>query len=125
MSNCASLAGLRQHWWWRRDPCASASSAWAVLAGRAELAAGSLILGATGVTGQMAVPADKLLGAGRVVAAGHNERVLGTLHELDTHAVLLKGLPVTAFMPLRFASIHRFLAAREILFLPSAESLPR
>jgi len=47
--------------------------------------------------------------------------------ERDTHAdyaVLLRGRPVTAFMPLRFASAHRFLAAREIRFRPSAERPP-
>jgi hypothetical protein len=37
---------------------------------------------------------------------------------LSGYAVLFSRLPVTAFMPLRFASAHRFFAAREILFLP-------
>jgi NADPH:quinone reductase-like Zn-dependent oxidoreductase len=46
-------------------------SAWGALAWRAQLTAGEtvLILGATGVTGKLAVQTAKLLGAGRVIAA--------------------------------------------------------
>jgi NADPH2:quinone reductase len=49
-------------------------SAWGALAWRAQLTAGEtvLILGATGVTGKLAVQTAKLLGAGRVIAAGTN-----------------------------------------------------
>ena len=49
-------------------------SAWLTLTQRAKLAAGEtvLILGATGVTGQLAVQIAKLLGAKRVIAAGRN-----------------------------------------------------
>jgi NADPH:quinone reductase-like Zn-dependent oxidoreductase len=59
-------------------------SAWGALAWRAKLVAGEsvLILGATGVTGKLAIQTAKLLGAGRVVAAGRNEEVLNTLHDL-------------------------------------------
>jgi NADPH:quinone reductase-like Zn-dependent oxidoreductase len=59
-------------------------SAWLSLKQRARLAPGEsvLILGATGVTGKLAVQIAKILGAGRVVAAGRNEEVLNTLHEL-------------------------------------------
>jgi NADPH:quinone reductase-like Zn-dependent oxidoreductase len=59
-------------------------SAWLSLKQRARLAPGEtvLVLGATGVTGKLAVQIAKLLGAGRVVAAGRNEEVLNTLHEL-------------------------------------------
>src|SRR6202045_3646876 len=59
-------------------------SAWLSLTQRAKLAPGEtvLILGATGVIGQLAVQIAKILGAGRVVAAGRNEHVLSTLHEL-------------------------------------------
>src|SRR5579864_1509143 len=39
-------------------------------------------------------------------------------------AVLLNRRPVTAFTPLRFAAAHLFLAAREILFLPSSDRRP-
>src|ERR1700731_3767722 len=63
-------------------------SAWLSLNHRAKLASGEtvLILGATGFTGKLAVQIAKLLGAGRVVAAGRNERVLSTLHEFGADA---------------------------------------
>src|SRR5262249_21326375 len=48
----------------------------------------ALILGATGGTGKLAVQTAKLLGAGRVVAAGRNEKVLGTLHDLGADATI-------------------------------------
>jgi len=53
--------------------------------------------------------------------------VLIVLSEMRTsnYAVSLRRRPATAFMPFRFASAHRFLAAREIRFLPSAERRPR
>src|ERR1700687_1842124 len=59
-------------------------SAWLSLGHRAKLAPGetALILGATGVTGQLAVQIAKVLGAKRVIGAGRNERALGRLHEL-------------------------------------------
>jgi NADPH:quinone reductase-like Zn-dependent oxidoreductase len=65
-------------------------SAWLTLQSRAKLAPGEtvLILGATGVTGKLAVQIAKLLGAGRVVAAGRNEQVLSTLHELGADATI-------------------------------------
>jgi NADPH:quinone reductase-like Zn-dependent oxidoreductase len=65
-------------------------SAWAALAWRAQLAAGEnvLILGATGVTGKLAVQTAKLLGAGRIVAAGRNDAVLDTLRDLGADATI-------------------------------------
>lgn len=65
-------------------------SAWLTLTQRAKLIRGEtvLILGATGVTGKLAVQIAKLLGAGRVVAAGRNERVLSTLHEFGADATI-------------------------------------
>lgn len=65
-------------------------SAWLSLAYRAKLAPGEnvLILGATGVTGKLAVKIAKLLGAARVVAAGRNEQVLRTLHDLGADATI-------------------------------------
>jgi NADPH:quinone reductase-like Zn-dependent oxidoreductase len=70
-------------------------SAWLSLAFRARLAPGEnvLILGATGVTGKLAVKIAKLLGAGRVVAAGRNQQVLGTLHELGADATIRLDQP--------------------------------
>jgi NADPH:quinone reductase-like Zn-dependent oxidoreductase len=65
-------------------------SAWLSLKHRAKLTAGEtvLILGATGVTGKLAVQIAKILGAGRVVAAGRNEQVLSTLHELGADSTI-------------------------------------
>ena len=65
-------------------------SAWLSLTHRAKLAAGEtvLILGATGVTGQLAVQIAKLLGAKRVIGAGRNARALGRLRELGTDATI-------------------------------------
>jgi NADPH:quinone reductase-like Zn-dependent oxidoreductase len=65
-------------------------SAWLSLTFRAKLAAGEnvLILGATGVTGKLAIRIAKLLGAGRVVAAGRNQQVLGTLPGLGADAII-------------------------------------
>lgn len=69
-------------------------SAWLSLAFRAKLVAGEnvLILGATGVTGRLAVKIAKLLGAGRVVAAGRNPQVLAALSEQGAdHIISLDG----------------------------------
>jgi len=65
-------------------------SAWLSLTHRAKLAAGEtvLILGATGVTGQLEVQIAKRLGAKRVIGAGRNERVLGRLRELGADATI-------------------------------------
>jgi NADPH:quinone reductase-like Zn-dependent oxidoreductase len=70
-------------------------SAWLTLAHRAKLAKGDnvLILGATGVTGKLAVGIAKLLGAARVVAAGRNRGVLATLHELGADATVELNQP--------------------------------
>jgi len=54
-----------------------------------------LILGATGVTGKLAIQTAKLLGAGRVVAAGRNEEVLSKLHELGADATIQIGESMT------------------------------
>jgi len=70
-------------------------SAWLSLAYRAKLAPGEnvLILGATGVTGKLAVKIAKLLGAGRVVAAGRNQQVLSTLDKLGADATIHLDAP--------------------------------
>jgi len=71
-------------------------SAWLTLAYRGKLAAGDnvLILGATGVTGKLAVAIAKLMGAGRVVAAGRNPHALHALHDLGADATIqLDGPP--------------------------------
>jgi NADPH:quinone reductase-like Zn-dependent oxidoreductase len=65
-------------------------SAWLSLTHRAKLARGEsvLVLGATGVTGQLAVQIAKLLGAARVVGVGRNERVLARLGDLGADATV-------------------------------------
>jgi len=65
-------------------------SAWLALTFRAKLAPGenALILGATGVTGKLAVRLAKLLGAARVVAAGRNQQVLNSMGQLGADATI-------------------------------------
>jgi len=67
-----------------------AVSAWVSLTHRARLSRGEsvLVLGATGVTGQLAVQIAKLLGAARVVGVGRNERILARLGELGADATI-------------------------------------
>ena len=70
-------------------------SAWLSLTYRAKLVRGEnvLILGATGVTGKLAVKIARLLGAGRVVAAGRNQQRLSRLHDLGADATISLALP--------------------------------
>jgi NADPH:quinone reductase-like Zn-dependent oxidoreductase len=83
------------------DDCTAAAifnpglSAWLSLVWRAQLAAGEtvLILGATGVTGKLAIQTAKLLGAGRVIAAGRNEEVLSTLPDLGADTIIRLQAP--------------------------------
>jgi len=65
-------------------------SAWLSLTNCAKLAPGEivLILGATGVTGQLAVQIAKLLGATRVIGAGRNQQALRALQELGADTVI-------------------------------------
>jgi NADPH:quinone reductase-like Zn-dependent oxidoreductase len=70
-------------------------SAWLSLAFRAKLAPGEnvLILGATGVTGKLAIKIAKLLGARRVVAGGRNQQILRTLQALGADAIIQLDAP--------------------------------
>jgi NADPH:quinone reductase-like Zn-dependent oxidoreductase len=65
-------------------------SAWLSLALRAKLVPGEsvLILGATGVTGQLAVQIAKMLGAKRVIGAGRNLEALRKLRELGADSTI-------------------------------------
>ena len=65
-------------------------SAWLSLSHRAKLVPGEtvLILGATGVTGKLAVQSARLLGASRVIAAGRNPEVLAQLPALGADVTL-------------------------------------
>jgi NADPH:quinone reductase-like Zn-dependent oxidoreductase len=69
-------------------------AAWLPLTWRANLQAGEtvLVLGASGVVGQIGVQAAKLLGAGRVVAAARSRAVLERLRERGAdEIVVLEG----------------------------------
>ncbi|MGH9744362.1 MAG: quinone oxidoreductase family protein [Candidatus Acidiferrum sp.] len=70
-------------------------SAYLVLSQRAKLAKGEkvLIIGATGVTGKLAVQIARLLGAGRVVACGRNSAVLEKLRKLGADAAIQLNQP--------------------------------
>ena len=65
-------------------------SSWVALTRRARFVAGEnvLILGATGVAGQLAVQIAKHLGAQRIIAAGRNRAVLETLKDLGADAIV-------------------------------------
>jgi NADPH2:quinone reductase len=67
-----------------------AMSSWVALTARAEFVSGEnvLILGATGVAGQLAVQIAKRLGARRVIAAGRNPQALEKLKALGADAVI-------------------------------------
>jgi len=67
-----------------------AMSSWVALSARAKFVAGEsvLILGATGVAGQLAVQIAKRRGARRVVGAGRNPQALEKLKSLGADAVI-------------------------------------
>jgi NADPH:quinone reductase-like Zn-dependent oxidoreductase len=67
-----------------------ALSSWIPLVYRAQLQQGEtvLVMGATGVSGKLAIQIAKLLGAGRVIAAGRNETVLKTLFQYGADATI-------------------------------------
>ena len=75
-------------------------SAWLSLGHRAKLSPGEtvLVLGATGVTGALAVTIAKILGAGRVVAAGRNQTALDRLPVLGADSVLSLDQPREALI---------------------------
>jgi NADPH2:quinone reductase len=102
-------------------------SAWLSLQYRARLAAGEtvLILGATGVTGKLAVQIAKILGAGRVVAAGRNPQVLSTLHELGADATIALDVPAAELTEAfrREAGVKRFDVIIDYLWGPPTEAL--
>ena len=75
-------------------------SSWVALQYRAQFAAGEsvLILGATGVAGQLAVQIAKRLGARRVIAAGRNAQALASLKDLGADAVISLEQPREALV---------------------------
>ncbi len=101
-------------------------SAWLSLAYRAKLVRGEnvLILGATGVTGKLAVKIAKLLGAARVVAAGRNQEVLNTLTDLGAGATISLALPANELADayLREAGQSGFQVVIDYVWGPPAEA---
>jgi NADPH:quinone reductase-like Zn-dependent oxidoreductase len=88
-----------------RDEVAAAvgnpgGSAWLALTFRAKLVPGEsvLILGATGVTGKLAVSVARLLGAKRVVAAGRNQQILHSLRQLGADATIRLDVPANELL---------------------------
>jgi NADPH:quinone reductase-like Zn-dependent oxidoreductase len=65
-------------------------SSWAALTGRAKFVAGEsvLILGATGISGHLAVQVARRLGAKRVIAAGRNSEALQQAAALGADAII-------------------------------------
>jgi NADPH:quinone reductase-like Zn-dependent oxidoreductase len=70
-------------------------SAWLTFAWRQKIEPGEsvLILGATGVTGKLAVQLARYFGAGRVIAAGRNQAVLDGLADLGADAAIQLDQP--------------------------------
>ncbi len=68
-------------------------AAWLPLTRHADVSAGQsvLVLGATGVVGNIAVQAAKILGAGHVVAAGRDEDALNSTRDLGADALVQLG----------------------------------
>jgi len=101
-------------------------SAWLSLAHRAQLARGEnvLILGATGVTGKLAVQIAKLLGAARVVAAGRNPQALNRLHDLGADATISLTLSAAELSDAfaREAGQSGFQVVMDYLWGPPAEA---
>jgi NADPH:quinone reductase-like Zn-dependent oxidoreductase len=101
-------------------------ASWAALIGRARLQAGESVLinGATGVAGQQAVQAAKLLGARRVIATGRDEAALERLRGLGADETISLRQPeealVAAFRAALAAGIDVVL---DYLWGPSAEAI--
>lgn len=102
-------------------------SAWLSLSHRAKLVRGEtvLILGATGVTGKLAVQIARILGASRVVAAGRNPEALASLPVLGADTVISLNQPreslTEAFR--REASSRRFDVIIDYLWGAPTETL--
>jgi NADPH:quinone reductase-like Zn-dependent oxidoreductase len=102
-------------------------SAWGSLVWRAQLQPGEtvLILGATGVTGKLSIQTARLLGAGRIIAAGRNEDVLRTLPGLGADATIRLNEPghdlAEAFA--HAAGEHGFEVIIDYLWGPPTEAL--
>jgi NADPH:quinone reductase-like Zn-dependent oxidoreductase len=99
-------------------------AAWLSLEWRAHVASGEtvLVLGATGTVGQIAVQAARLLGAGRVVAAGRDERRLRRATELGADAAVALDAADDAEEALREAADGGFDVILDLLWGAPAEA---
>lgn len=72
-----------------------AASAWMALAWRGQFKAGDnvLILGATGITGKLAIQIARYLGANKIIAAGRNESAFEQLKTLGADEVISLSQP--------------------------------
>jgi len=72
-----------------------ALSAWFTLSYRAAIQPGDtvLIMGATGVTGKMAIQLAKYFGAGHIIATGRNQQILDSLKELGADTLISLAQP--------------------------------
>jgi NADPH2:quinone reductase len=77
-----------------------AMSSWVALTARAHFVAGEsvVILGATGIAGQLAVQIAKRRGAGRVIACGRNPQALEKLKTLGADSVISLDQPQPALI---------------------------
>jgi len=85
-----------------------AGSSWLPLKWRAQLKAGEtvLVLGATGAAGRLAVQIARILGAGRVIAAGRNPQSLEAVRSLGADATIRIDEPGTNLVEV-FAAVAR------------------
>jgi len=100
-----------------------AIAAWLPLMWRGELQAGEtvVILGATGSAGKLAVKAARLLGAGRVVAAGRRQDVLASL---DADATIDLRLTQAELREIFAAEVERGIGVVvDYVWGPAAEAL--
>jgi NADPH:quinone reductase-like Zn-dependent oxidoreductase len=100
-----------------------ALAAWLPLVARAKMSPGEtvLVLGATGAAGRMAITAARLLGAGRVIAAGRRQEILD---ELDADATINLSPPTEEIEKIFAEEAARGLdVIVDYVFGPPAQSL--
>jgi NADPH:quinone reductase-like Zn-dependent oxidoreductase len=101
-------------------------ASWGALTGRARLQAGESVLvnGATGVAGQQAIQAAKILGARKVIATGRDEAALERLRALGADQTISLRQPDTALaVAFREALAAGVDVVLDYLCGPSAEAL--
>ena len=103
-----------------------AMSSWVALQRRVQFVPGQnvLVLGATGSAGQLAIQVAKHLGAGQVIAAGRNQRLLDTLPDLGADVVVgLEGDPGRVFADLGRAAAEVDVVLDYVWGEPAAQAM--